>query len=175
LIVLALAALALAATSANASPALTTATPWWEKVTYTISDDGAQQVCRYETSLSRAGEQGCGEDEGAAAIHEASSGSPGPYTKITIERRFTPGSSPNPVALETGDTLLGGQVMALAIDGNGAVQSCQLIGASGEVKTPYGCEEAKAERFEASASSAPTQVRYGYMTILVYGHEEYPV
>lgn len=171
---LALAALALAATSADASPALTSAMPWWEKVTYTISDDGEQRSCRYETNIAAASDESCDEQAGVAPMHQASV-STGPYTKITIERRFTPGSRPNPVELETGDTLLGGQVMALAIDGNGAVQSCQVIGASGDMKAPYSCDEAKAERFEASASNPSAQVRYGYMTVLVYGHEEYPV
>jgi hypothetical protein len=78
------------------------------------------------------------------------------------------------VKLETGDTLLGEQVLALAIDHTGAVKSCAIVGKSGEMKPPYGCEEARSEKFEANARTA-AQLRHGFMTVLVYGHEEYPV
>jgi hypothetical protein len=69
--------------------------------------------------------------------------------------------------------LLGGELMALAIDGNGKVNKCEIVGASGEMKPPYGCDEALLEKFEAAAGSG--QARRGFMTVLVYGHEEYPV
>ena len=167
---LGLAALILAATSADASPALTSKTPWWEKVTYTISGDGAQS-CQYQSSL--AGARICDADESSGGMEGAASGSTGTYTKITIERRFTPGGQPDRVRIESGDTLLGGQVMALAIDGAGTVRGCEVLVASGDVRPAYGCAQARAERFEASAERSEPQVRQAYMTIVVYGHEEY--
>jgi hypothetical protein len=172
--VLGLAALVLAAATANPSPALATASPWWDKFTFIMSNDGAQQSCRFESSDPAVATNSCEEDEPAAPA-EQSSASAGPYTKITIERRFTPASQPDPVVLETGDTLLGSQVLALAIDRAGAVSNCAIVDKSGEVKPPYGCDEARTERFEASAGRAPGQMRHGFMTVLVYGHEEYPV
>lgn len=167
---LGLAALILAAASANASPSLTSTAPWWERVTYTFAGDGGQQSCRYESSL--AGARACDSEEEASPM-QAAGGATGTYTKITIERRFSPGGQPESVGLEAGDTLLGGQVLALAIDGNGAVQSCRTIVASGEIRPAYGCKEAKAERFEAGAREKAPKVSEGYMTIIVYGHEEY--
>ena len=166
---LGLAALILTAASANASPTMTSIAPWWEKVTYTISGDGAQQSCRYESSV--AGAQACDADYASSPL-EPASGSVGALTKITIERRFTPGSDPVPIALESGDTLLGGQVMALAIDDTGAVRSCKIIVASGDVRPAYGCSEARTERFKASAGSEAAEMQQGLMTIIVYGHEE---
>jgi hypothetical protein len=179
--VLALAALMLAAASPTStpSPALTSTAPWWEKFTFTMTQDGTQQACQYATSLPVSGAPGCGDDGDDAdapnaGLQQASSSSGGGYTKITIERRFTPALMPDPVKLETGDTLLGEQVLALAIDHTGAVKSCAIIGKSGEMKPPYGCEEARSEKFEANARTA-AQLRHGFMTVLVYGHEEYPV
>lgn len=168
----ALAALLLAASTATPSPALTTASPWWEKVTFTISGDGAHQSCQYQTSLAGETAQSC--DAGDSPLKSASGGK-GVYTKITIERRFNPGGTPKDVKLETGDTLLGGQVMALEIDGAGKVRTCEIINMSGDVTPAYGCAEARAERFQASAGRAAPQLRHGFMTVLVYGHEEYPV
>jgi hypothetical protein len=173
--VLALAAMMLAAASPSPTPALTSTAPWWEKFTFTMTDDGTQQGCQYATSLPLAGAPGCGDDSGSpTATPQAASASNSSYTKITVERRFTPAIRPDPVKLETGDTLLGEQVLSLAIDGKGVVRSCQIVGKSGDMKPPYGCEEARTERFEASAQSLP-QLRHGFMTVLVYGHEEYPV
>lgn len=169
-IVLGLAALFLAAASASATPSLTSSAPWWEKVTYTFDGNGGQQSCRYESSL--AGGRACDADEETSPM-KAGGGASGTYTKITIERRFSPGGQPEAVGLEAGDTLLGGQVLALAIDGKGAVKSCRTIVASGDIRPAYGCEEAKAERFEASARERGRDTSEGYMTIIVYGHEEY--
>lgn len=159
-----------------AAPALTSTAPWWEKFTFTMTGDGTQQACQYATSLPISGAPGCGDDSDASAdanVQPASSSSGSSYTKITIERRFNP-ATPEAVKLQTGDTLLGEQVLALAIDGSGTVKSCRIIGASGEMKPPYGCDEARTEKFEANARST-AQLRQGYMTVLVYGHEEYPV
>jgi hypothetical protein len=77
--------------------------------------------------------------------------------------------------VQAGDTLLGSQVMALAIDGAGAVKGCQIVSKSGSMTPDYGCEEAKAERFEANAGQSAEQSLQGYMTILVYGHDEHVV
>lgn len=166
---LALAALLLASASADASPALASAAPWWEKFTFTMTGDGAQQSCSFETSTEAAA-QGCGDDGSPAPMrHSASAGSG--YTKITVERRFTPATPADPMRIQTGDTLLGGQVLALAIDKAGAVRGCQVMTSSGEMTPPYGCDDAKTERFDPTNA----QVRQGFMTVLVYGHEEYPV
>jgi hypothetical protein len=166
--VLGLASLILAAASANVSPVLTSASPWWEKVTYTISGGDARQACVYESSF--AGARSCDGDEQSSPVHAADSPA-GAYTKITIERRFTPSGGPDPLSLQPGDTLLGGQVMALAIDATGAVRGCKILAASGDVRPAYGCREARAERFGVNAREA-AQVRQGLMAILVYGHEE---
>lgn len=168
----ALAALLLAASTAAPSPALTTASPWWERITFTISGDGSHQSCQYQTSLSADGATTC--DAGDSPV-KSPGGAKGVYTKITIERRFNPGGKPADLKLETGDTLLGGQVMALAIDEAGKVRTCEVINMSGEVTPTYGCAEARAERFQASAGRPASPLRHGFMTVIVYGHEEYPV
>ena len=62
--------------------------------------------------------------------------------------------------------------MALAIDANGAVKGCRVLIASGDVLPDYGCDEAKAEQFAASADRSASEPREAYMTVLVYGHEE---
>ena len=166
---LALAALLLASASADASPALASASPWWEKFTFTMTGDGAQQSCSFETS-AQASVQGCGDDSSPTPMrHSASAGSG--YTKITVERRFTPATPDDPMHIQAGDTLLGGQVLALAIDKAGTVRACKVVSESGEVTPPYSCDEAKTERFDAASA----QARQGFMTVLVYGHEEYPV
>jgi hypothetical protein len=170
--VLRLAALSLAAAipSASAPAAPAAGAPWWEKVTYTISGDGAQQSCRYETNIGPGAIDAC--DGGPSeSILAAATGVSGAYTNITIERRFTPVGQPHPPALHPGDTLLGGLVMMLDIDGAGAVRDCQMLAASGDLRPSYGCEEARAERFEASAARAAPDVQSGFLTITVYGHQ----
>lgn len=172
---LAFAALALATASATSStaatPTLTSTSPWWEKVTYTIAENGAPKACIYESSISAAGAESCDDDdEDVSSMRRAANVATGSQMKVTIERRFTPGSEPGPMGLESGDTLLGGKVMALAFDSNGAVRGCRVLAASGDLTPSYGCREARAERFEASRRSSPASE--GFMTILVYGHEE---
>jgi hypothetical protein len=71
--------------------------------------------------------------------------------------------------------LLGRQVMSLAIGAKGTVEGCQVVDASGDVKPAYGCKEASAEKFQASASTMHAPPRQAYMTILVYGHKEHVV
>jgi hypothetical protein len=102
-----------------------------------------------------------------------SSGAKDEYTRITFERRFSPEAKPNLSALQPGDVLLSGQVLALAIDAKGAVKGCKVVETSGSVAPNYGCSDAASEKFDASAArSAP---REGYLSVLVYGHSEHVV
>lgn len=171
-------ALSLASASALASAsspaALSSNASWWERVTVTVTDDGKTQSCRYETSLQPASATECTASNAGAKKVDASAVVKDKVTSITFERRFTPGAKPQAETLKAGETLLGGQVMALAIDGRGAVKNCKIVATSGAVTPEYGCNEATAEKFEASAksgASAPAQ-REGYLTIVVYGHSE---
>ena len=108
------------------------------------------------------------------ALSAGGSGSKDELTSITFERRFSPSAKPDTGDVKAGDTLLGGQVMALAIDAHGAVRGCHVVAAAGDLTPDYGCDEAKAERFEASAArSSATPAREGYLTVLVYGHSEH--
>jgi hypothetical protein len=167
------ATVAVAATTTADSDTLLSSAPWWEKVTVTIGGDGKTQACRYESSLKPADAQEC--DISGPSAKVGASGAKAELTKFTFERRFTPGVEPASPKLQTGDTLLGGQVMALAIDARGQVKKCQIVAASGDMKPDYGCAEATAERFDASVGSARKTAREGYMTILVYGHPEHVV
>jgi hypothetical protein len=160
--------------SANSSDTLVSSAPWWEKITVTMSADGSPESCRYETSLKPAAAEDCDVDSGKAAMVKAAD-SKGEVTRITFERRFTPGSAPKEAALQPGDTLLGGQVMALAIGSRGEVKDCRIVAQSGAVKPDYSCDDAAAERFQASVGGAKSPERDGYMTILVYGHSEHMV
>ena len=103
----------------------------------------------------------------------SSSGTKDEYTRITFERRFSPGTQPDLGKLQAGDTLIGGQIMALAIDARGQVKGCKIVAETGSMRPQYGCDEASAERFQASAARAPE--REGYMAVLVYGHSEHVV
>ena len=105
------------------------------------------------------------------------SGSKGEITRITFERRFNPGAGARPNdTLAAGDTLLGGQVMSLAIDPRGSVKDCHIVAASGDMRPEYSCDDATAERFQAGVGGAQkAEARQGYMTILVYGHSEHIV
>jgi hypothetical protein len=179
-LVLGLAVLALATATASATAtvtgstgdpaAFTSTSPWWEKVTYTISENGAPQACVYESSISAT--ESCDDDGKTSATRQTASVSTGSRMKVTIERRFNPGSEPGPTGLESGDTLLGGKVMSLAFDENGIVRGCRVLAASGDLTPSYGCREAQAERFTASSRGSSPRASQGLMTILVYGHEE---
>lgn len=175
----AFAALALASTSAYSSATLTSSIPWWERVTVTVSDDGQAQSCRYESSLKPLAPHNCDvvESEASAATSRDAAGAKDQYTRITFERRFSPGAKPNMDELQPGEVLLGGQTLALAIDPKGAVKECKVVQRSGTMAPQYGCDEAATERFEASATPAhaASATREGYMTVLVYGHSEHVV
>lgn len=173
---LASATAATASASATSTDTLVSSAPWWEKVTITLDGDGAPQSCRFESSLSPASAQDCDVDSNQAASlsHKSSSGA-AEYTKITFERRFSPGEQPK-AGVEPGETFLGGQMMALAIDPSGSVRDCKVVATSGSMTPEYGCEDAQAEKFQASTGhAAKAPERQGYMTILVYGHHEHMV
>jgi hypothetical protein len=175
-LVLASVAAALAATaSASAPSTLVSNSRWWEKVTVTINGDGKPQSCLYETSVKPTDSQNCDVASGEAAMASKASSSKGEFTRITFERRFDPGAAPAKPDLQKGDTLLGGQVMSLAIDQRGAVRDCHIVAASGAMRPEYSCNDATAERFQASVGAAEKAQREGYMTILVYGHSEHMV
>ncbi len=167
-----LAALAAAAVSAVPTPALISHSSWWETVTVTIAADGKAQGCEYRAS-QLAGSKACD----VVGPHAASDGgAKDQYTRLTFERRFRPAAAG--IAddrLPSGDTLLGRQVLALAIDAKGAVAGCRIVAKAGDMTPDYGCEEAVAETFEASAKGAEAEARQGYMSILVYGHAEHVV
>jgi hypothetical protein len=178
----AFAALALASATSLAAAATTdvstlnSSAPWWERVTVTISGDGQPKNCRFESSLQPGSAQNCDvvSSEGASAKLSAS-GSKDQYTRITFERRFSPGAQPVAADPPTGDMLLGQQVMALAIGSKGTVEGCRIVATSGDMKPDYGCKEASAERFQAGAHTTAGTARQGYMTIIVYGHSEHVV
>lgn len=172
----AIAALTLASATAHSAVTLLPSSPWWEKVTVTISGDGKPQSCRFESSLKPNAAQSC-DVVGNEAAQATSPGAKDQYTRITFERRFKPGAQPDSGELRPGETLLGGQVMALAIDSRGEVKNCKVISESGSMRPQYGCAEATTERFEASAGSPRTAEprREGYMTVIVYGHSEHVV
>ena len=166
------AALVLAAASAAQTPALVSSAPWFEKVTVTLSGDGKAQSCKYETNLSTRAGNACEVTGGGKelASTSASSGSKEELTRITFERQFVTGlAQPGEATMQPGDTLLGKQVMALAIDSAGAVKACKVVATGGDMTPEYGCDEAQTERFD-TAAAAPRQ---GFMTVLVYGHEEH--
>lgn len=167
-----IAALAMAAATATSPPALVSTAPWWEKVTVTIAGDGTPHSCAYQSSLAATDAQQCDVEAKVGELGASKSGSRDELTSITFERRFSPDVRADSAKVEAGDTLLGGQVMALAIDAAGAVRGCRVVAAAGGMTPDYGCAEAKAERFEASAARAQGTARQGYLTVLVYGHAE---
>jgi len=185
LVIRAIAALALLAASAHSlaasapksSDALSSTAPWWEKVTVTIAGNGKAQSCRYETSLKPNAGAECDVTGDQASLASSGGGSnKSDVTRITFERRFTPGAQAAKSELSPGETLLGQQVMALAIDSAGSVKGCKIVSADGAMTPDYGCKEAQAEKFEANAAKAVAAAGHeGFLTILVYGHAEHVV
>jgi hypothetical protein len=164
------------AASAPKGDALSSTAPWWEKVTVTIAGNGKAQSCRYESSLRPEAGAECDVTGDQASMAEGSGGSnKSDLTRITFERRFTPGPRTASAEVQPGETLLGQQVMALAIDSAGSVKGCKVVSAAGAMTPDYGCKDAAAEKFEASAAKATATGREGVMTILVYGHAEHVV
>jgi len=154
---------------------------WWEKVTITMAG-GEAQGCQYTTSrVVKTDGADCKVEGGGVAAQAASSPSEssakdGSTTMITFERRFTPGTAaPGEDQLGAGEKLLGKEVMALAIDHAGKVSGCRVVDTTGDTGVAYGCDEAKGETFETAAATTAGQHRLGFMTILVYGHNEHVV
>jgi hypothetical protein len=145
----------------------------------TVDGNGDSSGCLY-TSSSGERSNDCTVDASAAsddsATGEHSAVARDQVTRITFERRFTPGEAPAKPDLQVGDTLLGGQVMSLAIDQHGSVKGCEIVAASGAMRPDYGCSDAQAEKFQASVGGTQgAEQKQGYMTILVYGHSEHMV
>ena len=171
----AIAALALASASTQSPATLTSTAPWWERVTILVADDGQAKSCRFESSLEPKGGKDCTVDATQASTAKGS-GAKDQFTRLTFERRFTPGAKPDLDKLQPGETMLGGRLMALAIDAKGAVENCRIVATSGSVAPQYGCADLKAERFEASVGGGTsTEPREAYMSIVVYGHSEHVV
>lgn len=165
-------AASIAAAATIPTSTLNSTAPWWERVTVTISGDGEAHSCRFEFSLKPNGAESCDVSSSPGATSKLSnSGSKAEFTRITFERRFTPGAQGEP-RVPVGDTLLGQQVMALAIGAKGTVEGCEIVSTSGDVRPDYGCNEAKAEKFQAGVRTGSAETKQGYMTIIVYGHSE---
>ena len=177
------ASLPLAASAATAAPsadyprasakaeALSSTVPWWERLVLTMGEEGETRTCTYQTSLIPGETKDC-EVSGAAAADDAGAEAlPEQLTHVTFERRFSPDASMADTEVAAGDTLLGKSVLALAIDAQGKVRGCKVV-ATGGMKPDYGCKEAAAEKFEASATTVPVATRVATLTILVYAHEE---
>ena len=163
------AALLAASTSA---PALEASVPWWERITVTVDHQGKQQACHYQSSLSASGPKACDHDMASSIPAIGAKGSAGLYSKLTFERRFSPGARLDSGRLHVGDKLLGQQVMFMTFGAGGTIASCRVVGASGDLVPAYGCDEAKAEQFRVPASAPSSAPRQAFMTILVYGHQE---
>jgi hypothetical protein len=172
-------AYAAAAPASSAESKLNPTAAWWEKVTLTIAGDGKTQSCTFETSTRPADTKNCevvGKAAPSAAIAADGASTKDQLTRLTFERRFHPGAiAPADGNLQAGDTLLGRQVMSLAIDAAGSVKGCKVVATSGDVTPEYSCNDAAAEHFEASAKAAAAAPLQGFMTILVYGHAEHVV
>ena len=166
-----LALIAAALAASTPAPVLDASVPWWERITVTVDDKGTEQSCRYESSLSASGVEVCSAQVAAGSKSRSAPGPSGLYSKLTFERRFSPGGKLDSGRLEPGDKLLARQVLFLTIDPTGAVGSCRVVATSGDVLPDYGCEEARAEKFRAQAS-ASEPARQAFMTVLVYGHTE---
>lgn len=96
----------------------------------------------------------------------------GVYSKLTFERRFSPGGKLDSGKLQPGDKLLGQQVLFLTIDAEGSIGSCKVLATSGDLLPAYDCEELKSEQFRALASAPAQPPRQAFMTVMVYGHQE---
>ena len=156
---------------ADDSDALDSSVAWWERITVTVDDKGKQHSCRYEASLSGEGAKAC-DKAMAASVEAGKAGQAGVLSKVTFERRFSPGSRVDSGKLHPGDTLLGRQVMFLTFDEAGAVSSCKVVAVSGDAPPTYNCDEARKEQFRALASTGSGAARQAFMTILAYGHTE---
>ena len=165
-----LALLAAALAASTPSPVLDASVPWWERITVTVDDKGKQQSCQYQISLLPTGAKAC-DDDLAASVAAGSRGSTGAFSKLTFERRFSPGSQLDGGRLEPGDQLLGRQVMFLTFDPKGMIESCHVVARTGDMAFQYDCDAARKEQFRPSAGVDPA-ARQAFMTVLAYGHSE---
>lgn len=164
-------AFVVAALAASTSSAiLETSVPWWERVTVTVDDKGKQQSCQYQVSLQPSGARRC--DAAMAASLPTGRGESGRFAKMTFERRFSPGRQIDSGQLQPGDELLGRKVLFLTFSEEGAIESCKVVAATGDMEFAYNCEEARKEQFRAQASAGPGQ-RQAFLTVLAYGHTEH--
>ena len=164
-------ALVVAALAASTStPILETSLPWWERVTVTVDDKGKQQSCQYEASLLPRGTTAC--DQETAASLPSGRGPTGRFSKMTFERRFTPGRQLDSGRLQPGDELLGRKVLFLTFNEQGAIASCNVVASTGDLAFAYDCAEARKEQFRRDASVGPAS-RQAFMTVLAYGHSEH--
>jgi len=174
-VIVPLALVAVPAIAVAATP-LPTSAAWWEKVTVRMVGDGDAQTCQYQSSRETATKADCSVVGKSGAMTAAGTGKPAGQSKaaattVTFERRFSPGpAAPAAPAIQTGDKLLGREVMALAIDDKGKVTGCKVVTSIGDTGLSYGCEDASNETFDAAAGNAP--YRQGFMTIMAYGHSE---
>ena len=152
----------------DSAPVLESTAPWWERITVVVDDKGEQKSCFYETS--KKGTEACNRAM-ASSVKVDGDGNAGVFSKVTFERRFSPGGRPDSGRLQPGDKLLGQQVMFLTIDAKGAIESCKVVATSGDVPADYGCDQARQEQFRAQANAQPG-ARQGFMTVLAYGHTE---
>ena len=162
--------IAAALAAATPAPLLDASSPWWERITVTVDDKGAEHGCRYESSISGQAEA-CDDQATARSASRPKQGA-AVYSKLTFERRFSPGAKVDSGRLEVGDKLLARQVLFLTIGGDGTVESCRVVATSGDLPPNYDCEEARGERFQAAASGLSDGTRQAFMTVLVYGHVE---
>ena len=135
--------------------------PWWERVTVTISGDGKAHSCRFESSFKPNGAESCDVSSSPGATSKLSnSGSKAEFTRITFERRFTPGARASRGS-RLATRCSGQQVMALAIGAKGTVEGCEIVSTSGDVRPDYGCNEAKAEKFQAGVRTGSAETKRG--------------
>ena len=159
--------------AASAStPPLEASVPWFERISVTVDDKGTQQACTYQFSLSPTGAEACDKEMADSIPTGKAKNGSGLFSKLTFERRFSPGAKLDSGRLQAGDKLLGQQVMHLTIGADGSIESCKVVGMSGDLLPSYGCDEAKTEQFRVPASAPAAPARQAFMTILVYGHQE---
>lgn len=161
--------------AATPTPALEASTPWWEKITVTFDEKGAQKSCTYESSKMPVGGQACDDEQSTAGgpARSASGGSGAAvFSKVTYERRFSPAGKLDSGKLQPGDKLLGRQVLFLTIDTKGAIEGCKVVAQSGDKPPDYSCDDVKTETFRAMAGATDAAPRQAFMTVLVYGHTE---
>lgn len=153
-------------------PALEASTPWWEKITVTVDDKGAQHSCRYQSSHAPEKPEACEEGMASTMPSAAAKSSAGLYSKLTFERRFSPGAKLDSGRLQAGDTLIGQRVMHLTIGADGEIDACRVVGTSGDLVPAYSCDGVKAEQFRVATSTSAGGQHQAFMSILVYGHQE---